>query len=329
MPRANSIVFSFVRISDNSMVASIRILKYVAAHLKLPEVDYQNIRQYDGAELDVLYIVNGAYGFCKCLPELAALVKTARRIVWIQNDYSIIPPKIESEGISPFRAAFRERHEAGKPHMDFWSTCEEWSQRKGSSYVNWNMLTFDKDFSEKRITQRRGSSASKTLLYYGSYRDGSGKSSRVPLFDRYFAEPTVATTISSPAKQFAERYPKCTHVGPILDNFYNVLGTNGLGLYIEDRKSSENFHSPANRFYEMLSAGLPMVFQQECGPMLRKAGYDPAPWVVEKARDVAKFMVDRDKHGLEQRRQWIRGNYHGLLLEQMKSAQVKLEREMA
>lgn len=328
MKKYKNIVFSFVRVSDNSMVASVRIARYVAAYLQSPIVDQTNIGEWTapGTKLDALVIINGAYGFCKCLPELAMLVGKARRIIWVQNDYSIVPPKTDSAGVSPFRAAFRERHQAGLPDMDFWSTCSEWALRKGSSYVNWNMLTFDTSYDPRVVASRR-KKATDTLLYYGSYRDGSGKSSRVPLFDRYFKSPVANTVISSPVDRFALRYPECEHVGAIRENFYEDLGTHGLGLYIEDRKSSENFHSPANRFYEMLSAGLPMVFQPECGGMLRQAGFDPSPYVVEKARDIQRMMKNREDIGREQREKWI-SDYHGRLMSQMMIAYVQLEIEL-
>jgi len=318
-------IFSFVRLSENSMVASIRIARFLAKKLGVQTYDYKNIHEIEGKRLDLLIIVNGAYGFCQCLPELAALVKSARRIVWVQNDYTIIPPKIESKGVSPFRAAFRERHEAGKPHMDFWTTCEDWARfTPASLYVNWNALTFDESYSQKKIVNWR-TKATEDLLYYGSYRGGSGKSSRERYFDRYFREPLVKTTISSPAKQFHERYTsdKIVHVDALKNDFYRDIGVHGLGLYIEDRMSHERFHSPANRFYEMLSAGLPMVFQPECGSMMRRAGYDPEPFFVSNVRDVKRSMDIREEIGPTQRRVWIGddpGKFRRKLNEQIDSA---------
>lgn len=298
-------IFSFVRVSENSMVASVRIARYVSSELGFPAYYDEQIETC--GPLDLLVIVNGAFGFCKHLPSLAKAVLAARRVVWIQNDYTIVPPKIESRGVSPFRAAFRERHEAGLPHMDFWTTCEDWTKKTPSSkYVNWNALTFDETVTEKQIATRRENHA-KNLFYYGSYRDGGGKSSRVPLFDRYFKSPAVDTLISSPARQFRERYTdeRVQHVDAIREDFAAFLGRQGLGLYIEDRMSSERFHSPANRFYEMLSAGLPMVFQPECGTMLRRAGFNPEPYVVRNAREVAGALERSEEILALQRAEWV------------------------
>jgi hypothetical protein len=295
-------IFSFVRLSENSMVASVRIAYWLQKQLDCPMTWQGDIADM---KLDTLVIVNGAYGFSKFLEPLGKAIQAAKNVVWVQNDYTIIPPRTDGDAQSPFRRAFVQRKMDGKNDTVFWSTCEKWYSRKGSHYVNWNQLTFDESYDEKVIAKRRKASTD-TLFYYGSFRDGSGKSSRVPTFDRYFCAPFAKTVVSSPVDKF-ERYPSISTVGAITQDFYACLGSHGLGLYIEDRKSSEEFHSPANRFYEMLSAGLPMVFQPECGSMMRKAGFNPEPYYVGKASDVKKFMERREEIGKEQRAAWING----------------------
>lgn len=323
----NSLIFTFVRYSENSMVASVRIARFLSGMLDVPVVDQTNIDKYLDKKLDTLIIMNGAYAFCKCLPELAELITTARRIVWVQNDYTIIPPKMQTDATSPFRAAWPKRLAKGLSPPVFWSTCDEYSKLKGNSYVNWNALTFDERFNAKKISAIR-MNADDDLLYYGSFRNGTGKSSRLAAFDRYFANPTVKTVVSSPSDKFKDRYTHklVTHIGPI-ENVPGMIWEYGMGLYIEDRKSSENFHSPANRFYEMLSAGLPMVFQPECGTMLRRAGYDPTPYVAENARSMMKLMDRREFIGREQREKWASDphKFRRTLLAQINDALEKLK----
>lgn len=292
-------IFSFVPVRDTSMIASVRIANYVHDRTGY-DVDWEDTIA-DG-KLDLLVIVNGAYSFCRQLPALAEAVLKARRIVWVQNDFTIVPPKITSEGTSPFRAAFRERHKKKLPHMDFWTTCEKWSRLTPESlYVNWNMLTFDPKYTRARAEARQ-SMATPDLLYYGSFRDN-----RRRYFDRYFATPEVDVTISSPSKKFRENYgsARIMHLEPFREKFFDELGSHGLGLYIEDRQSHTDYHSPANRFYEMLSAGLPMVFQPESGTMLRKAGFDPEPYFARNAREVKSMMARREEIGVEQRKKWV------------------------
>lgn len=341
--QASSIIFTFVFYSPNSMVASIRIARYLSERLGLPVVDNRNIGDYEGQKLDVLYIVNGAYAFCKCLPELADLIRTAHRVVWVQNDYTIVPPKSTSAAESPFRAAWRERREAGLPEAVYWSTCHDWSRLPGSSYVNWNQLTFDPVYNEKMITARR-KTASDDLLYYGSYRSDAGvtkagkpyegKNGRDAAFRAYFADPRVPITISSPlprrtgASHFRTKFtsPKITHQEQITGNLYNEIGQHGLGLYIDDKMSNERFHSPANRFYEMLSAGLPMVFSPTCVAMLDRAGLDVRDFVAISAH-LPDRMRDREEIGKEQRRRWVGddpGRFARKLEEQVSDALEKL-----
>lgn len=299
----NAKIFSFVRLYDTSMVASVRIARFMAEELDLPIVTGEEIAD---EPLDVLVIMNGAYAFSKALEPLGKAIREAKKVVWVQNDYTIIPPKHESDAESPFRKAFVFRKEQGYELTRYWTTCEDWMKlTPGSSYVNWNCLTFDADAADEAKVKKRRKNATDDLFYYGSYRAASGKSSRVKYFDRYFTKPKVKITVSSPAKQFAERYPDVLTIGKMEgDNFYDDVGSHGAGLYIEDRMSHERFHSPANRFYEMLSAGLPMIFQPECGTMLRRAGYDPSPYAAGSALEVQRAMEKREKFGREQREQW-------------------------
>lgn len=319
----NAKMFSFVRLSENSMVASVRIAYWLAKRLSVPLTWQADIAD---KMLDTLIIVNGAYGFCKYLEPLAEAVLSARRVVWVQNDYTIIPPRTDGDAQSPFRRAFVERAKLGRSRTIFWSTCEKWFSQPGSSRVNWNMLTFDENYDPGAVSVRR-TDASDTLFYYGSWREASGKSNRVPLFRRYFQNPTIRTVISSPVDKFAKAFPLCQHTGPISSDFYEVLGSHGMGLYIEDRKSSEEFHSPANRFYEMLSAGLPMVFMPESGSMLRRENIDPTPYAARNTLEIERMFDRREKIGAEQRERWIpsRSYFRDELIRQVDAAVGRLK----
>lgn len=307
-----SIVFTFVNHSPNSIIASNRIVSYVAEHLKLPIVDKKNIDEYTDSKIETLFIVNGAYAFCPCLEQLAVLIKKCKKLIWIQNDYTIIPPIPDGKATSPFRKAFRENYSK----VSFWTTCEDFSKKQNSHYVNWNMLTFDPLFHPDTIRLRR-KRATKDLFYYGSYREG-----RKVYFDRYFGTNTVQTTVSCPTDAFSH-YQHVLNIGPMRDKFFESVGSHGLGLYIEDKRSHSNYHSPANRFYEMLSAGLPMVFQQESGTMLRRAGFNPDPFVAQKPAEVARMMDRREEIGQKQRELWVR-DFRKELLEQFNNARKSL-----
>lgn len=296
----NAKMFSFIKHYETSMIASCRIARFVRDETDIPIVVDDAIAE---KPLDLLIIVNGAYAFCNHLEALGKAIQEADRVAWIQNDYTIIPPKHDGDAKSPFRRAFVWRKEQGRRPTAYWSTCEQWAKLPGSTYVNWNCLTFDTAaVDESNVKRRRRRGAGDDLFYYGSYRHASGRSSRKIYFDRYFSSPLVPVTISSPDKKFrAYESDRVKVVGKIESNFYDEIGGHGAGLYIEDRKSHDEFHSPANRFYEMLSAGLPIVFQPECGSMLRRAGYDPSRWTAGTKLEVQRAMDKRETWGREQR----------------------------
>jgi hypothetical protein len=308
-------ILSFQNVKQDTMVVSTKIARYVSDALDLPVVCDESIA--DQTDLDVLVIINGAYGFCKFLKETAPAIETARVIVWVQNDYTIIPPKPEGGAESPFRLAFRKRKFAGKPHIDYWTTLHDNANKtKGSSYVNWNCMTFDATVTDAQIKERRAQ-ADERVLYYGAFRLGRQK-----YFDRYFLHPVLPTHISSPSKKFRERYdsPLITHEDKIAGTLSSYLGRRRLGLYLEDKLSHSQYMSPANRFYEMLSAGLPMVFQPESGSMMRRAGYDPEPYFVRNARDLAIAAERSETILAEQREKWFGRDHAETLRLQMQAA---------
>jgi hypothetical protein len=287
----NSAIYSFVAISDNSMVASVKVAQFLRDELQLPLT--HDARALDN-DLDVLIIVNGAFAFAKHLQELHDAILGAEKIVWVQQDYSIVPPINNGKAQSPFRRAFVERKEQGKSHLEFWTTCEKESKLTPlSTYINWNCLTM----LEKPL---RRAMDHNDVVYYGSYRVG-----RIKTFDNFFMNPKCKMVISSPSKHFQERYDseKIQHLG-VQPDLLKWLNERGMGLYLEDGKSHREYHSPPNRFYEMLSAGLPMVFEEAAGMTLRKAGYDPSEYAVSSPLEIARKLDHRDRIAKEQRDRW-------------------------
>lgn len=310
----NAKIFSFVKVADDSMIASVRIARFLAETLQLPLCWDESVAD---VKLDVLMIVNGAFAFSgsALLEALGRAIVDASRVVWVQNDYTVVPPKDESGAESPFRKAFRTRREQGKPPVDYWSTCEEFSrpgQRSStghylgsaSRYVNWNCLTVE----DRPVCPWEKRERPMNLVYYGSYRKG-----REIYFDRYFKSCPVGLTISSPSNKFMERYELTRdrrHVEHLKkfasSDLYDELSHYGLGLYIEDKASHKSYHSPANRIYEMLSAGLPIVFQQEASRMLARAGFDTTDYEIWEGgpQSLPSLMERREEILLQQRELW-------------------------
>lgn len=303
-------IFSFVKIADNSIVASVRLARFIRDILGFDICWDESVGENPA---ETLLIINGAFAFTgkSTLAALGAAIEAANRVVWVQQDYTIIPPKDESGAESPFRKAFRNRFDAGKRPIDYWTTVEPMSRPgraasghivgPGSKYVNWNCLTFDQPMSAPRAFTDRPFGAH--LLYYGSYRKD-----REAYFRRYLSVPYVPTMISCPTQKFfVEGYvdEKISHYDRVTDNLHSFLGLFGLGLYLEDKKSHTEYHSPANRFYEMLSAGLPMVFQPEAAKQLMKAELDIDDFVVWNAGEIPKMMEKREDILISQRKMWL------------------------
>ena len=271
-----SAIFSLLPVRRGSTIASIRIGCWLSNLLSVPIFDDDKI--LEGGDLDNLFIINGSTLYCKYLTEIAAAVERAANIFWIQNDYTLPPPAAESEAISPFRRAFAKRNLI--PH--YWTTCEKNARKTAkSAYVNWNVLGFAKN-------ARRASLVSARTLYYGAYREG-----RKDAFEAvYRAFEGLPLAISSTSKKFSDR-PDCLLISPFRDNLHLALSVYGMGIYIQDKKSIAGYTSPATRFYEMLSVGLPMVFTPDCVQTLDGYGYNVSSYVVtpKTARELVENRV--------------------------------------
>ncbi len=296
-------VFCTAKMVDDSMLSSVRMTKYIAKVL-----DLQIYGDVDVIEVDNnLIVVNGPNAWNhKATNALMKAMINARRVVWVENDYAITKPRLISKAKDDLGSAWWRRAEAGKPPAVFWSTIKsDAGQRKlhPSSYVNWNMLTMRYD-----IIPMDRKKAGRDLFYYGSYRPN-----RRAAFERYLVNSEVPVTIAARSKaavQFRELYDGVPSNVSIVDaipeaTLFEDISRHGLGLYIEDERSHIEFHSPANRFYEMLSAGLPMVFQPECVEMLRQADLDVTPYVIEDGgKAMVRAMRDRFDIAKEQKRRW-------------------------
>lgn len=294
-----SAVFTFVKPSPNSVIASVRIAKFIGKTLDIPMLWDDRVKD---ERWDVLFLVNGAFSYCSHRDDVAVAVRRARRIIWVQNDYAIYAPIPDGEAESTFRKAFRIRRDKGLPDMDHWTTVKEKSHMTGySRYLNWNALT------ALRRPMDVCRTAADDLFYYGAFR-----TSRGPSFDRYFKRHKMPIALSSASKKFAERYPHARIISAIpRGEFYDELNGHGLGLYIEDPRSHREFHSPANRFYEMLSAGLPMVFEPDAITMLGKAKIDVTDFTVANQKECRSALRHRRDIQRTQRKRWwddFRGN---------------------
>jgi hypothetical protein len=253
------------------------IAKFVSAQLDEPIIWNDDIAKGDS---DALFIIAGGMPFCGHLPALGKAVLQAKEVIYCTNDYKTTKlPDITTKAKTPFRASFRLRHKRGMSKPQRWSTIEG-----DDAYVNWNALAWEPSF--------KWNGKAKSLLYYGSWRKN-----RIPYFDLYFKNPPVSTVISNNSGRFEEAYPYCVHLKSLPRENGNIVGAlsnYGAGLYIEDPFMHGKFQSLACRFYEMLSAGLPIIFHAPCLPMLEKAGLKvPDSMLTHSPEDINRLMKNR------------------------------------
>lgn len=273
-------VYSVMGTSEHSMVAGVRIARWLAqltgGDLYGGKEPVPSDRRYRLA-----LVITGPNLLLKDVEGYRRVVRDSERLVLISNDYSMDQPmRLDTNAKGFGRQAYPERRAAGGPHWRWqvWSTVRSCVEKFGTNgkLVNWNALTYEP--LQEDVRKELRSVTNQTVFYYGAFRKG-----RVRQFDRYFLHPPVKTAVSAPAaaaKKFMERYPEIAVVPQIKNRteFLPVLANHAVGLYIEDEKSSEQYHSPANRLYEMLSAGQAILFQPASQRMLAQAKLDVTQW---------------------------------------------------
>jgi hypothetical protein len=294
-------IFTYVKPSDTATMFSHRIAKYVSEKLDAPLCSDETIGKSD---LDTLIVIAGGSAFCGCRDALGRAVLRSERVIFCTNDYKSKLPLSDSAARSPYRRAFVKRARAGMAPIDHWSIVPERAAvTPGSALVNWNMLAWYPAF-EWRGTRP-------TLFYYGSMRKG-----RESKFDHWFSSPYRQTVISNRSGKFETRYPQCAHLDAPYSDLHDLLCEHGAGLYLVDGEST----APADscRFYEMLGAGMPMLFDTDSVAPMMAAGYDVAAHSVGEPSDVRRLMSARRDVAAAQS-QW-RADFRKIVGEQFEEA---------
>ena len=300
----NAAIFSLLPVRRGTTIVSVRIGRWLSDLLGVPLLDNGDISSL-GA-LDVLFIVNGSTLYCKHLEALAQAVRAARQVVWVQNDYTLPPPKAASDALSPFRRAFADR--ALVPH--YWTTCEDnAAATEKSAWVNWNSLGFLMNAAGAALD-------SDSVLYYGAYRPGRASSFQA-MYDAFAGGSLIISSTS-------ENFPEKNRVPPFREDLLKSISEYGMGVYIQDEKTSKGRHSPATRFYEMLSVRLPMCFTPDCASTLLRYGYDVAPYVFHGKEDAQALLRDRRNVSLCQQKDWAE-DFESRVASQVRSLYAQLD----
>ena len=247
-------------------VASANIAKWLAEYLHLELVSRGG--KFKHARYGTIFYVNsmGAFAEPELRTELAYMVKHCDTMVWVQNDYHIQP-------ISQVQKVMRERGWAHSCPFEYWNPVT-WTTTpdqihhlsERSHYVNWNMLTW-KSVPRTRTAGSAKKKREKALFYFGACRPG-----RKEYFKKYFIDPPYDAKIMTTG---GDKYKALGITVPLLNgqrtDVIHETGKYEAALYIEDEYSHTTYCSLANRFYEYLSAGTMILFDESCRNTLLQA----------------------------------------------------------
>lgn len=314
---------------EGSVQASARLARFLADTLHLPLVDgLGSLAQFVSGETAYLrnhdsfnvIMVNGPVAFCDMRDQLGELLlKHTARLLWVQQDWTITLPPHQSysrptKAETPFRQWFHSI-----PEVACWTTCMDTLDRRHSSntpgwpldqYINFNALTyapFGMDPDGDPPTQPG------VLLYYGALREGRSANLKRLLDD---PELAVDISVSRSTQPILEKWravvphagyyePKtgdgawvCTPHKPANGNRWGVqpllgnIAEYGHSLYVADNESNIEFHSLANRFYEVLSTPSTLLWlDSDGGTTYNAVGLaDWATYAVQDADELAHKM---------------------------------------
>jgi len=274
-------------------------VRFIEKILQDNKVDYRYYDIEDLADLDltgwdIINVGNHQYVGSKKLYAIGKSLKRCDRLISHIDDYA-----------NPLATQIRQAV-IGKPNI-FISNMPKLLEWKKESvqynwateciYMNWNKLSYN--------PIPFGVPLYEGVLYFGAFRK-----KRAAYFEKYLgidATDFYPVNVSSNKKSLKlfldmnpclDEFSKPEQLLPFLQQFKMMV-------YMEDTPSHTLYNSPANRFYECISAGLPMVFDINTVHTFEEAGYDVNKFVVQEARDIPYFLSIWEKCRDEQL-QWRR-----------------------
>jgi len=281
---------------------TMRIARYAATYLKLPLIhNVETAAVHADTVFDTLFVKLGVLKFSNHREHALRIYGNAKRIVNLENDYSFVPdPRL------------RKLH----PKWRVWGTVPANVREHGGAYVNWNVLTwlYPRPWADKLPAYRPSEPG--RLLYYGAYRPD-----RIASFERWLKAvpyPVVVGARATHIKKFKaldERIDVVNFRTP--DALAQLRGT---AIYLEDDTSHALYCSLANRFFECLQLGIPMLLDA-AGARTYEAAKLPEwqRFVVESPDKVSGMLADSASIAREQRRLWYR-DFDSVLASQMAKA---------
>lgn len=296
--KMNGIVLAPIK-SENTTLASARIARFLSCKFHIPLVD-MNTKSKLEKKYEYVFLVNANFGFSRggnFLPIAIDYLKTCKYPIYVNNDYVLTPP-------GQIMKEFRPRK------WIFWSTVPttQGINIKKTCYVNWNQLTYESEALGLKDNYLE------KCIYWGAFRKKRSK-----YFEQFLNTNKVTISTTSRArKQFEGACPRAKIIDPF-KNLYKSISKYACTLYLEDDTSGHRkYCSPANRFYEALTARVPMFFQPESVRNMKEAGFDVEPFVVNNVKEL-KENIETASIAWDDQQEW-RKNFGKILDIQIEEA---------
>jgi len=259
-----------------------RIPFVVSNELNIPLIhSNQTAHEFRNVVFETLFVRTGPLVWCPYRDIVFDLVSHAKKVIFLQNDFAYREPSCLTNLCK---------------EIVYWSSVREGAKR----YIDWNRLSWNPITSLTPVNKVNG------LFYYGSYRKG-----RIQYIKKYLENAPYPVVISTFGKKNISLFGSIAGNVRIMNPFDSIrqLRAFTLSLYIEDTYSHKTYCSPANRFYECLSARLPMVFDKSCLATFNAVGLDISDYVVDSPKDVSLKLHTSEVIAHRQRATWYREYY--------------------
>jgi hypothetical protein len=200
--------------------------------------------------------------------------------------------------------------------MAAWGTVPDNCKATGGAYVNWNVLTwlYPRPWADRLKAYRP---VPNRLLYYGAFRPD-----RLESFKYWLSDPAYEVVVGARSTHRAKFSALGDHIK--VENFRTpdaLAQLRGTAIYLEDKTSHDLYCSLANRFYECLQLGIPMVFDAKCFKTLEAAALLPKAheFIVQNTSELEHLLEEPDKIAAKQRRLWYE-DFDAVLAQQFAQA---------
>lgn len=211
------------------------------------------------------------------------------RLIYITNEYNLGEPQMIWMAAKEGRKYEVIANHPAKASKVVQKYVEQWHT------VNLNTLIFNPATPKQDDSffdmEKNGA------IYYGAYRAGREK-----YFRKYFDSRLTVSTSLKNRQKFSAISMQPRYIEKMIWKEPYTLSRFSASLYIEDEKTHVHYNHLANRFYEAISLGVPLLFDESCRGTVEQSGYEvPNQYFIDSADELHK----KAKSGLTYLQRWV------------------------